>query len=256
MLKTKRNLKVFAMILLTSSLLLLAINASVSSVKAQTTDSVLAYTTLGGTIAVNGTTLAGGGTATTYAANSDLNLTATASSGFNFLCWEYASVSGPSTSTSNPFQYTLSVSEIELLAIFTPTTYTTQSSSGSGTATVDVFNSIGGSTSPIGGFTGPAYSTYTIGTTSSFTQTPGTGFEFLCWIVETSSGTNVYTASPLSLTLTSSSTAIQAFWLPTGSTITLPTIISEFSSALLAVVLSVLILIATGTYVYKRRVKN
>jgi len=256
MLKTKRNLEIFAMILLTSSLLLLAINANVASVKAQTTDTVIAYTTLGGTIAINGTTLAGGGTSTTYAANSDLTLTATASSGFKFLCWEYASVSGPTTSTSNPLQYTISVSEIALMAMFTPTTNATQSSTSTSAATVDVFNSIGGTTTPAGGFTGPAYTTYTIGTSYSFTQTPGTGFQFLYWLVQTSSGANVYTASPLSLKITSSSTAIQAFWVPTSSTITLPTIVSEFSSAMLAVLLSVLVLIAAGTYVYHRRAKN
>ncbi len=252
----RKNFKVFALILLTSALLLVAIIPNVPSVKAATTDSVLAYTSLGGSMAVNGTTLAGGGTTTTYAANSDLNFTATASSGFNFLCWEYASTSGPSTSTSNPFSYVISVSEVAIIAMFTPTTNVTQSSTSTGTATVDVFNAIGGTTSPAGGFTGPAYSTYTIGTTYSFTQTPGSGFEFFYWIIDTSAGATVYTSSTLSLKLTSSSTAIQAFWIPTGSTLTLPTIISEFSSAMIAVLLSVLILIATGTYVYIRRAKK
>jgi hypothetical protein len=140
------------------------------------------------------------------------------------------------------------------MAMFTPTTNVTQPTTGSGSASVDMFIAIGGTTVPKGQTA--AITGYTQGTTESFTQTPGTGFKFLYWMVDTSAGATVHTASTLSIKLAYSSTAIQAFWIPTSSTVTVPTIISEFSSAMVAVILSVLVLIAAGTYVYTRRAKK
>jgi hypothetical protein len=253
MLKSTRKFKVFAMILLTCAVLLLTVNATISSVKAQTQDKVLVYTTLGGTISANGTALTGGDTYS-YAAGATVTFTPTAQSGFKFLCFEYAGASGGVTSTSNPFSYTLSSSEIAIQAIFTTTKNATQTPTGSGAASVDLFAAIGGTTSPAGKTT--PYTDYTIGTTASFTQTPGTGFSFLCWIVDTSAGATEYTSSTLSLKMPASSTAIQALWIPSTSTVTLPTIVSEFSSVMVAVIVAILALVAAGTYVYRRKAKN
>jgi hypothetical protein len=77
-------------------------------------------------------------------------------------------------------------------------------------------------------------------------------------MIDTSAGATVYTstATTLSLKLESTTTAMQAFWVPTSSTVTLPTIISEFSSVMVAVVIAVLVLIAIGTFVYTRKAKK
>lgn len=259
MLKSTKKFKVFAMILLTSAILLLAINPNVSSVKAATTTSVYVFTTLGGTMTGNGTALKEGGVATTYTTGDSVSFDAAASSGWNFLCFVYASTAGAFTSITNPFSLTLSESAYSIEAIYTPT-HNSTSSAPSGTSTLVVFSGIGGTTEPSGGLTGPVYTNYTVGKTYSFTETPGSGQKFLCWITETVSGssyyTQAYTTTPLSLNLTSSSVTIQAFWIPTSSTVVLPKIISEFSPVMIAVLLSALVLIAAATYVYRRRTKK
>jgi hypothetical protein len=255
MLKSTKNLKVFAMILLMSALLLLAINMNIPSVKAATKTSVFVYTTLGGSVSGNGTALMGGAYSN-YTLGDTVSFSATALSGFQFLCFEYASASGALTSTNNPFSETLSAATCAIEAIFIPTTNATASSTTTGAASVAMFNSIGGTTVPAGGITGPVHTGYTVGTASSFTETAGTGFKFLCWVTELSSGGNIYTGSSESLKITATSVAMQAFWIPTSSTVTLPKIVSEFPSAMVAVLLSVLVLIAAATYVYTRKAKK
>lgn len=256
MLNSKRNLKVFSLILLTSALLL-TIGANIASVKAQTQDSVFAYTTLGGTISANGSTLTGGST-TTYGDGSTISFSATASSGFKFLCWEYAGASGAITSTTNPLSYTISTSEIAIEAIFIPTTSTTPTTTGSGSASVDLFPSIGGTTDPAGA--SAPYNNYTIGATDTFTQTPGDGFKFLCWISQTSTASTLSTNSPFSLEITDSNVALQALWIPTSSTVTLPSAspsptVPEYSNVAAIVVALALAAVAFGTYAYRRKTK-
>jgi hypothetical protein len=254
MLKPKK-LKVFALILLTSALLLLAVNANVSSVKAASTTSVFVYTILGGTISGNGTSLSGD-KSYTYTTGDTVAFTATPSSGFKFLCFEYATSSGAQTSTNNPFSETLSATSCAVEAMFIPTINYTASSTSSGAASVTIFATIGGTTTPAGGVTGPTYSDYTVGTVSTFTQTPGTNFKFLCWVTQTSAGSAVYTASPLSLKIPSSSIAMEALWIPTSSTVTVPTIVNEYSTAVVAILAIALVASALGTYAYTKRNKK
>jgi len=120
LLKYTKNFKVFALILLTSALLLVAINPNIPSVKATTQDSVYVYTSLGGTVSANGTSLTGGNIYN-YDNGSAVNFTATAGTGFQFLDWIYVSTSGGATSTANPFVYTVSVASYSIQAMFIPT---------------------------------------------------------------------------------------------------------------------------------------
>src|SRR5208283_5247555 len=171
--KTTKNFKVFVLILLTSALLLVAINPNIPSVKAATTDSVYVYTSVGGTISAGGTNLTGGDT---YSYNNDttVNFQATASTGFKFLDWEYASTAGGVASTVNPLALTVTESEYGVQAMYLPTTNATASSSSlTGATSVDILTSIGGSTSPKAG----AYTTYTLNTVESFNVVPGNGFK-------------------------------------------------------------------------------
>ena len=254
--KITKSIKVFVLILLTSALLLVAINSNISSVKATTQDSVYIYTSIGGTISAAGTNLTGG---TSYSYDNDTAVTfqATASTGFEFLNWEYASASGGETSTVNPLTLTVNASSYAIQAMFIPTSNVTLSSSSSptGTADVDLLTSIGGSTVPASG----AYTNYTIGTVASFNEVAGTGFKFLYWIVSCTPGTFTSTANTLTYNLTSSNFfAIQAMFVPTSSTLSLPTPtpINEFSSATAIIIAMILVIVAFGTYTFTKRAKK
>jgi hypothetical protein len=255
--ESAKNVKVFALILLTSTLIILAINPSLPNVKAATTDSVYVYTSCGGTIVSNGTTLAGG-TTYNYANGAVVTFTATPIADFKFLCWEYASGSGASTSTTNPLVYTVSSTESEIQALFIPTTNATSSSSSSqtGTAPIDVLTSIGGTTTPAAG----TYTTYTIGTTISFTANAGSNFRFLYWMVPSAAGgAYTSTANPIAYTLSANACAIQAFFIPASSTVALPTptpTVNEFSSPTAIIMVMALAIAAFGTYAYTKKVKK
>ena len=243
------SMKFLALVFLTSVLLTGSIYAA--SVKAQTQDSVYVYDTIGGTISAGGTALTGN---STYSYNNGTAVTFTANpgSGFKFLAWEYVSATGANTSTDNPFVYTIVSASCAIQAMFTPTTNATASSSSGGTSTVDLLSSIGGTTEPAEG----TYTNYTIGTVYNFNAVAGTGFKFLYWIVATSAGANVYTTSTLALNLTSSTCALQAMWIPTSSTVSLPTIIDEFSTAAAITLVAVLAVSVIGTYAYTRKTKK
>lgn len=253
---SRKNHKLFALILLTSALLL-TIGANIAFVKAQTQDSVLTFTTLGGTIAANGSTLTGG--TTKYNDASTISFSATASTGFQFLCWEYADASGATTSTTNALSYTIK-GDIAIEAIFIPTTHTTPTITGSGSASVELFSSIGGTTSPAGSASGTPITGYIIGATSTFTQTPGDGFKFLCWISQNTAGVATLSEdSPFSLNITDANVALQALWIPTSSSVTIPhtspspsATVPEFSSATVAILAAALVVVAVGAYAFKK----
>jgi hypothetical protein len=255
--KSAKNVKVFVLILLTLVLMILAINPGLLSVKAAATDGVYVYTSCGGTVVSNGTTLAGG-TTYNYTNGAVVTFTATPIADFNFLCWEYASGSGASTSITNPLVYTVSSTECAIQALFIPAVNATSSSSSSqtGTAPIDVLNSIGGSTTPAAG----TYTTYTIGQTISFTANAGDNFRFLYWMVPSAAG-GAYTSTlnPIPYKLSANACAIQAFFVPSSSTVTLPTPtpkINEFSSASVIIMVVALIIAAFGTYAYTKKMKK
>jgi len=250
------------MILLTSTILILAASASIVPVRAATENLVL-YTTLGmGTVSANGTALTpGSATANVITAGDTYTFTQTASSGYKFIGWAYADASGAVGSTSASFTKVLA-GTCSLQAIYIPTTNTTVAPSGSGSSAIAVFATAGGTTSPAGSLTGQT-TTGTVGHSTTFTETALRGYTFLCWVVQCNQN-NYYTSSPLQYTPTSTSgAALEAIWVPTGSGITLPsasstptptpTKVDEFSTAVVAVLALALVAAAFGTYTYRKK---
>ncbi len=249
--KTKKNLKVFTLILLTSALLIVATNPSV---KAATQDSVYVYTSLGGSISTMGATLTGG-TSYNFEDGTAVTLNATAGTGFQFLCWEVVSASGANTSTANPLVYTPDVANSAIQAMFIPTSNATESSTSSGSATIDILSSVGGSTNPVAA----TYTNYTVGTTNNFQAIPGSGFQFLYWIAVSANGANTYTSDTVALNVTANSCGIQAMFVPTSSTVSLPTptpAVDEFSSAMVTILAIALVSVAFGTFAITRKAKK
>ena len=250
MLKTTKNTKLFALILLTSMLLLVAISPAMQSVKAATTtDTVTVFASVDGTTtpASNAT----GPYATyTYDNNTVQTFTAPTSTGFQFLCWVIVAASGPTTSTTNPLSYTLTQS-IALQALFIPT-----SSTVTPTPTP--------TTTPTGVSTTAPYVSYNYnsGSVQTFTATAGTDFKLLCWLIVGANGGTTSTSSSLSYTV-SQDVAIQAFFIPTSSTVTLPSTsptptptVPEFSSTIAIIIAAVLVIVAFGTYTFTKRAKK
>ena len=235
-------------------LLVVAINPNISSVKAQTQDSVYVYTSVGGTISSGGTNLTGGNSYN-YTNGQAVAFTANPDPGCKFLFWAYASPSGVNTSTDNPFVYNISSTECAIQAMFIPNVNTpiSASSGQTGTAPFEVPISLGGTTTPAAGI----YTNYSIGQVVSFTATPGTGFKFLYWLVPAATGgaVNIVTSNTLDFNVTANACAIQAFFVPTNSNITLPSIplVNEFSSAATIIVVAILVIVAFGTYRYTRK---
>jgi hypothetical protein len=253
-LKTKK-LRVLAMILLTSTLLILTAGVSIPSAKAATTTTLFLYTTLGtSSVTANGTALKGG-VDNTVTSGDTYTFSATASSGWRFVCFDYAAASGAVGSTKNPFSEVISAA-CSLEAVFIPTTNTTGTLSGSGAATLTLFASAGGTTSPAGSTSGASISG-TVGHATTITETPGTGYTFLCWVAQSSSANNYYTSPTLSYTpLTTSGAAIEPIWVVTSSAVTLPTPIDEFSSLMVVILALALVATAFGAYAYTRRNKK
>jgi hypothetical protein len=252
-----KKLKVLAMILLTTTLLILASSANIQTAKAASTESLVLYTTLGtSSVTANGTALTLGG-ANTVTAGDTYQFIATPSSGYQFVCWVYADATGPSASTATTYSKVISAT-CSLEAVCVPTTNTTATSSGSGAATLTVFATSGGQTDPAGAITGASV-TGTIGSSTQFTETPGTGFTFLCWVVQCASN-NIYTSTTLNYVPTSTGAAVEALWVPTSSSVTLPPLttptptpkVSEFSTAMAALVALALVATAFGTFAYKK----
>lgn len=261
-----KKLKVLAMIILTSTLLILASAASFPSVKAATTSSLVVYTTLGGAssgaVMANGTAMVMGSAGNPLTTGDTYTFTATAASGYQFLGWAYADASGSAGTTSASYSKVISQA-CALEAVFVPTTNVTATPSGSGASTMSLFATEGGTTSPTGQLDGAAVSG-TIGTAQTFTETPGDGYNFLCWVVQCGQN-NYYTSSTLSYTPTSSGAAIEALWVPTDSGITLtsttPTAtptstVPEFSAAITVIIAAALVAAAFATIAISKKARK
>lgn len=256
--KTKK-LKVLAMIILTSALLILASSASISTVKAQSTTTLFLYTTLGSSsVSANGTALTAG-SSNTLTSGDTYTFTATPDSGWTFVCFEYASAAGAVGSTKNPYSTVVS-SACSLEAVYIPTSNATGTTSGSGSSTITLFATAGGTTSPAGSTTGASISG-TIGTATTLTETPSSStYTFLCWVTQCSSSDNYYTTSTLSYKPLTSGVAIEPIWIPASFTLTLPTPAPsvtpkptpEYSSAALIAIVAALVALAAATVVYKK----
>lgn len=243
--------KILALVLILSALLIAA-NSSILTAKAQTNDSVYIYNSLGGTIATSGTTLPGG-SSYPFANGTAVNLDANASEGYKLLCWEEVTSAGGCTSTSATLTLVPATSSSAVQALFIPTGNSTTTSPSTGTSAVTVLSSAGGETNP----KPDTYNNYTIGSTNTFTATPGSGFKFLYWIVIPASGQgNVYDTSTLSLNITANSCGIQAMFIPTDSDVTLSSIVPEYSSVGIFILAAVLVAVAMGTFIVSKRNKK
>ncbi|MGO8805828.1 MAG: InlB B-repeat-containing protein [Candidatus Bathyarchaeia archaeon] len=256
--------KFLALFLLTSVLILISVNSNLQTVKAQGTDSVYLYESCGGIVSASGATLTGG-TTYNYTAGSTVTFTATPLAQFKFLCWDYANSTGAATSTNDPFNYKITSTGCAIQPMFVPDINASlaQSTSQTGQSPFDVLISIGGTTSP-----GAAiYTNYSIGDIATFTAKPADGFKFLYWLVPAAKGGSaVSTDNPLKFNVTAEACAVQGYFIPQSSSVTLPSItsvsssspsptptVNEFSSAAEIMVGAVLVLVAFGTIVYVKR---
>ena len=249
--KTK-NLKVIALILLTSAILL----AAMPNVTAATQDSLYVYSSIGGTVSAGGTALTGG-SSYSYDHGSSVTFTATPDSGYQFLTWVDLTAAGGSTNTTNPLPYTVSASGA-IQAMFVPISNATAVAPATGTPTVVIMASAGGTTEPLAG----TYTNYTAGTVSSFNAVPGTGFKFLYWMIAPSTS-NTFDTSQVSWTVTGDVCALQAYFVPTSSTVSLPTptpaptpTVPEYSGAAAIIIAIALVAVAFGTYTFNRKAKK
>lgn len=258
---SKNRVQLIALILLTSGILLLAMTTGIQNVKAQTSNSIYVYTSCGGSVSANGANLNGGVTYN-YTSGTAVTFTATPISGFSFLCWEYASQSATGVSTNNPFVYMPTATQSAVQAMFVPAVNAslTSSSTQTGSSPFDLLTSIGGTTSPTAG----TYTNYSVGQMVNLAANPGKGFRFLYWLIPAATGgSSIITSSSFTFNVTANACAIQAYFVPTTSNITVPQTttptptatpkINEYSPAIIIVVLAVLAMTAFGTYTYKKR---
>jgi len=265
-----KNIKVLTLILLTSTLLILTASAvSIPNVKAATTVTLIVYNSLGGAstgaVKANGTAMVQTSAGNPLINGDTYKFTATPASGYQFIGWVYADATGPSGTASATFTKVITA-PCSLEAVFVPTTNVTATTSGSGASTLVLFGTAGGTTTPAIAnanlFTGQSISA-TIGTPTTITETAGTGYTFLCWVVQCAQN-NIYTSSPtLKYTPTSTGAAIEAIWVPSNSGITLtssmvtptPTV-NEFSIAATLALVIALVAVAFGTFAYTKKAKN
>lgn len=259
-----RNLTVATMILLLSAFLVATV-VVMTPVKAQSTSTVWVYNSQGGDIDANGTQLTPS-TTYNYTTGDVISYTPVPGSGFSFYAWDWISGSTAVTSTSTTLTETLSSSACAIQAMFIPTTNATQTVSGSGSATIVGLMSAGGTTSPASGTStsSPTSSDtgYTIGQTATLTATASSGWKFLYWLVVSAQGRTDYTSSTVSVTVPASEMAIQAFFVPTSSSLAAPgvspspsvtpTPTPEYSSVIIVAIVAALVAVAAATVCAKR----
>jgi len=275
--KHTRNYNFFALALIVLAFLFVVIIPSIPIVKAQTQVSVYVYLPWGGTIAADGTSVAGGAVYN-YTNGAAVTFDATASNGYKFLAWEYCTpsggVAGAAISTDNPFIYTITPTACSIMAIFVPASSTltspsttpTPSSKAQTHMSVYVYLPWGGTITANGNSVagGAAYN-YTIGTAVTFGSTASNGYKFLAWeyctLLAPVTGAAVSTNNPLVYSITPTSCSLMAIFVPTSSTLTVTTptpttTINEFSSATVIILAMALVAVAFGTYAYTKRAKR
>ena len=272
MVKTTKNIKAFALILLTSALLLMAITPNLPSVKAQTQATVVMFTAVGGTTTPTGTT--------TYAAGTIVPLAATAGDGFYFSNWVIVTAAGGYTDYNNPTSITVNAStEYAVQAIFDPIQSvpsvaptqpetlptlvpdTTTSPDLSHDAIVVVVAGVGGTTTPAPG-------TYALANATSLdlTATANTGFTFSHWVIggtPLSHGAYAFTDTPTQnpynvnhgYGYTYSYQPVFNAISPATSPTPTPKI-DEFSSAAAIIIAMVLVIVAFGAYTFTKKAKK
>lgn len=246
----KKSFHCLALILLTATLLLIALNP-IMSVKGQGQATVTVLTSIGGsTDPVPGTT--------TYADGSQVVLTATAGDGFAFQYWVIATASGPTVVYDNPHTLTVSAgttyavqAQFQVLNTAYPPSVLTGSVANvtSSQAIVVLLPGIGGTTTP-----GPGTYVFTDATAFNISAAPMSGWKFDHWTIggtPLNHGAYSFTATP-----TDNPYNINHGYGYTYSyqPVFVPTTVPEVSAVILPVALAIIFIIgALTTYAYKRR---
>jgi len=269
--KTTKNSKFFALILLASILLIVAVNPNIPSVKAQTQATVDVFASVGGTTTPSGTTTYNDGTVVT--------LSATAGDGFFFSYWEIVTIAGGYIVYDNPAILTVNGSvTYAVQAVFQPV----QSVPAIGvpvTSPPPINPDL--STSPdlskdaivvvlagVGGTTTPAPGAYYMANAANLNLTaiPNSGFKFTNWIIGGTplshggySFTDTPTNNPYNVNHGYGYTySYQPVFVPistTASPTPTPTV-NEFSSATAIIIAAVLVIVAFGTYTFTKKAKK
>ena len=249
-----KSSKIFALTLLTTLIVFAALNASVINVKAQTQATVIVTPSLGGTTDPTGTTTYNDGTSVTFTATPDATDV--------FQNWIISTDAGSSAVTENPI--TLPVvggTTYNVQAVFSPLLpppgVTSLPTNMATAAIVVVLTGAGGTTVPAPG-------TYALAdaTALNLTATPASGWTFSHWVISgpnLSHGGYPFTATPTDNPYNvnhgyGSTFSYQAVFTPTGTTEPTPTV-PEFSSVVTIVIALVLVAIAFGTIIYRRKTK-
>jgi hypothetical protein len=256
--------KIFALTLLTSLLILAALNVSVLSVNAQGQATVIVVDSVGGsTDPAAGTTTPADGTSVTFTATPDAT--------DQFSNWIIVTSTGSTTSTDNPFALTVSGGvTYTVQAVFSPvqappggTLPTTLATA----AIVVVLTSAGGTTSPAPGVYALANAA-----SLSLTATATTGWQFSHWVISgpnLSHGGYPYTATPTDNPYNvnhgyGNRYSYQAVFTPVGSTEPTPTggatatpgvggLSSDMWIIIGLVVVIIILLIAFGVFATRRK---
>jgi hypothetical protein len=212
-----KNIKIFALILLASLLLLSTLNCASLAVKAQSNATVVVLDAIGGTVEPSGTNTYADGTVVTFTATST-------DPTFVFVNWIVVADDVSSTINTNPGTLTVSggVSYV-VQAVFQPTVPVEENPKPNLTtdAIVVVLASGGGTTTPAPG-------RYALANAASLklTATPDSGWQFSHWVISGAS-TN-HGGAPVDLTPTDNPYSVQhgygytynyqAVFTPVGST--------------------------------------
>jgi hypothetical protein len=253
--KTSKTLKILVFTLLTAALLMTVISSSVPSVKAQGTDTVVVFASVGGTTdPIAGTY--------SYADGSTQTFTATAGDGFILQNWEVATAAGAYSTTDNPLVLTLNESGYAIQANFAPIIFMGPINVTLNTSTDAIVVVVGG----VGGTVSPAPGTYALANATSLnlTATPDSGWTFNHWVIAgtpLSHGAYAFTDTPTNTPYNvnhgyGNTYSYQPVFSPI-STSTSPTPkVNEFSTASAIIIAAILVIVAFGTYAYTRRAKK
>jgi len=269
LLKTTKNLKIFALVLLTSALLLTAITPNLPGAKAQSNITVTVFTSVGGTTTPTGTN--------SYASGTNVALAATPGTGFYFSNWIVVTAAGSYDDYNNPTSITVtSSSGYAVQAVFDPiqavptiapeqpetlptlTPDTTVQPNTANDAIVVVVAGVGGSVSPAPGV-------YALANAASLqlTATASTGFTFSHWVIggyPLSHGgysfTDTPTQNPYDVEHGYGYTYSYQPVFNAVSPATSPTPIPEFASAAVLITVMALIIVAFAAYGFVKKTKK
>ncbi len=250
-LKTSTMLKALVFALLTVVLLIGVLNSAMPSVKAQTTDTVIVLSSVGGT------TDPGAGTFS-YPNGTIQTFTATNGDGFTFQYWVITNAAGAVETPENPLSLTLNESSTTIQADFLPILYIPPA-----TAPTSATDAIVVILAGTGGTVSPAPGTYALANAAllELTATPDSGWTFSHWVIAgtpLNHGVYSYTLTPTNNPYNvnhgyGNTYSYQPVFNPISTSAT-PTI-NEFSSAsaIILVVALIAVLVASGVYVHRKK---